>query len=246
METQDTDPEDESWLDKIWCGAGGCHCNRSELRLHYNDGPEPPVWMGRAAPRVCGGGSWTELELSEIAPATAEDTEGRMQEIHISSGMVTDAPCREEIIDCVSVANGRCESGQGASQNEAAPGLLLDSCGMAGTSAPTRTAKVNANTRGPSTAYAPMRECRQSSSVEDGYTPVVPREAPAQEPPTEGSSASLWTQRAIIVSVSSVAAGAFATAAGGVLPVAIAAGSMGFTLGLLSSILGIRVGRWVS
>merc|ERR1719203_1612255 len=57
---------------------------------------------------------------------------------------------------------------------------------------------------------------------------------------------SRWAQRALILSVSCVSAGAFATAAGGVLPVTVAAGSVGFTLGLLSSILGIRVGRWVA
>lgn len=71
----------------------------------------------------------------------------------------------------------------------------------------------------------------------------------SKDPPTESGgpiASTAWAQRAIVLSISCVSAGAFATAAGGVLPVAIAAGSMGFTLGLLSSILGIRVGRWVS
>lgn len=74
----------------------------------------------------------------------------------------------------------------------------------------------------------------------------------AAEPPPAGSersapsASSSWARRAVMITVSCVSAGAFATAAGGALPVTVAAGSVGFTLGLLSSILGIRVGRWVS
>lgn len=72
--------------------------------------------------------------------------------------------------------------------------------------------------------------------------PTGPSEGEAAVPLFSGP----WPQRALVVSVSTVSAGVFAAAAGGVLPVAVAAGSMGFALGLLSSILGIRVGRWVN
>jgi len=81
----------------------------------------------------------------------------------------------------------------------------------------------------------------------DATAPSGSQSAEAAQFEDEASSShQTWTHRAIALSVGAVSAGAFATAAGGALPVAIAAGSMGFTLGLLSSILGIRVGRWVS
>mmetsp|Transcript_129298 Transcript_129298/g.322301 ORF Transcript_129298/g.322301 Transcript_129298/m.322301 type:complete len:306 (-) Transcript_129298:33-950(-) len=70
------------------------------------------------------------------------------------------------------------------------------------------------------------------------------------EPPHETSEdvshgPSPWPRRVAVASVTVASAGAFAAAAAGAFPVAAAAGSLGFALGILSSVLGIRVGRWV-
>lgn len=80
-----------------------------------------------------------------------------------------------------------------------------------------------------------------------GGAPEDPAAAPPSLPPPSPRAQALgnWPQRVAVASVAAASAGALAAAAVGAFPVAAAAGSLGFALGILSSVLGIRVGRWV-
>mmetsp|Transcript_49894 Transcript_49894/g.141321 ORF Transcript_49894/g.141321 Transcript_49894/m.141321 type:complete len:308 (-) Transcript_49894:68-991(-) len=77
-------------------------------------------------------------------------------------------------------------------------------------------------------------------------------EAPPAWPYSAGASAgadlgemSQWPRHVAVASVAAASTTAFVVAAAGAFPVAAAAGTLGFALGILSSVLGIRVGRWV-
>lgn len=210
----------------------------------------PPASAGRPTPEQCGGGSWLESEVDDIVLVSADGQDHALcPEVPLTLSALSKATTPQGF-------RGRCAD---VTDDDATWQQDVD----------TIAHEVRAQRR-PSLNSREIRcvdQCevdvvlcevgesraldkpavRQKVEVQKQCTPVVPSDdsAAAQDGSSEASSSQGWAQRAIVVSISVVSAGAFASAAGGVLPVAIAAGSLGFTLGLLSSILGIRVGRWV-
>lgn len=102
-----------------------------------------------------------------------------------------------------------------------------------------------------SAAAGPTRSVREAVAAAVEAQEPLPCDAGwlADEPACAAASThdsdERWVRHVAAASVAVASTTTFVAAASGVLPVAAAAGSLGFTLGILSSVLGIRVGRWV-
>lgn len=218
--------EDSSLQGSFWCGNSGCDIRRHELHVNVEDDPQSS--RSRPMPKTCGGGSWEEAASADLESTTAEEDE--TQEIHVHIAEVNAmSPCSED-----NRSERAAESKEAPKMSETTGPAEAASSMWCGWCAPQEPE---------ATHIGSMRESRS----EEQYSSVLPTPPSAPDNASVVSSTGTrWGQRAFVISVSTVSAAVLATAAGGVLPVAIAAGSMGFTLGLLSSILGIRVGRWVS
>lgn len=92
----------------------------------------------------------------------------------------------------------------------------------------------------------PMQEAKKDGKP--SYCSVVPvpeQECTLETPAQPDSLDSAWTQRAVFISVGAASGGALAAAVTGVLPLVVGIASLGFSMGLLSSLFGLRAGRWI-
>lgn len=240
--------------------------SRDELRERFDGSSDPPAWAPqRIAPSGCRGGGWVESELDNFSPTSPGSADRRsfvesleedeMPKIGFPAcSAIAAADASIGLADCFAAAQPQhCHQSRPDVRTTAVHSNCVDSCAEGAATPASGSCKALLVARVPphmreTAAYTQMREAHSGDVAEERLSWVLPREAVPSGPQAPDSSApeSTWAQGAVVISVGAVSAGAFASAAGGVLPVAVAAGSMGFTLGLLSSILGIRVGRWVS
>jgi len=226
--------EDDAWLPSFWCGHGGLGCDVRRYELSRNHEDRGLKSWSRPTPNTCSGGSWEEAQheahLSSDSTTAAEgfDSARELDEVCVTpSDLEATSPSEDTMAKLASGEEVLQPTSAEPQVQEAPPRAWWDFCTQ-----PAPEAKISVR---------PSAKTQEHFAVVPAPPSTMPDDASVK---TQGGSK--WAQVGFVATVGAVSAGALVTAACGALPVAIAAGSMGFTLGLLSSILGIRVGRWVS
>lgn len=177
-----------------------------------------------------------QLESAEDAPIE----ESGMREVCVPVSDLTLSPSRTKELG-------------GAAQRDASAckisaGSVWDSCAEASDDSVEREAG------GPETMRIGKAEDLAHTALTarvDSAHASAPMDSPASaskqiELGAEMTSGASWRHRALLVSASFLSVGVLSIAAGGAVPVAIAAGSTGIALGTLSGLFAIRAVRWLT